>query len=58
MLNKSGLHLNEYGTTQLITFGIIWRSDETKSIWTTILEKKKKTYGLVFGSIMCNGLIL
>ena len=23
MLNKSGLHLNEYGTTQLITFGTI-----------------------------------
>ena len=58
MLNKSGLHLNEYGTTQLIIFGNVWRSDETKSTWAMILEEKKITYGLVFGSIMCNGLIL
>ena len=38
MLNKSGLYLNEYGTTQLVT---ISRSDRTKPVWTTTLEEKK-----------------
>ena len=52
MLNKSGLHLNEYGTIQLITFGTIWRSDETKSIWTTILENKIWHMGL-FLVVLC-----
>ena len=41
-LNKSGLHLNEYCTTQLlITFVTIWKSGGTESVWTTILEEKE-----------------
>ena len=42
MLNKSGLHLNKYGTTQLLKSCYDhmnkWRE---KSVWTTMLEEEK-----------------